>query len=60
MRVERERTLVEYRAGALGASEVEAFARLAEDGVADVEALVSPGLPEWAKRTGRIRFVEKG
>jgi hypothetical protein len=57
VRVERERALVEYAAGALGASEVEAFARLADDGVADVEALVSPGLPEWAKRTGRIRFV---
>ena len=57
VRVERERTLVEYPAGALGGSEVEAFARLADDGVADVEALVSPGLPEWAKRTGRIRFV---
>jgi hypothetical protein len=57
VRVEHERTLVECPAGALGASEVEAFARLAEDGVADVEALVSPGLPEWAKRTGRIRFV---
>jgi hypothetical protein len=60
MRLESERTVVEYEAGALGASEVEAFARLAEDGVADVEALVSPGLPAWARRTGRIRFVVSG
>jgi hypothetical protein len=57
VRVEGERTLLEYEAGAFEAAEAQAFARLAEDGVADVEALVSPGLPEWAKRVGRIRFV---
>ena len=57
MRLEFERTILEYPVGALGASELEAFARLAEDGVADVEALVSPGLPVWARRSGRIRFV---
>jgi hypothetical protein len=56
-RIERERSVLEYRGSELGAAEAEAFARLVDDGVADVEALVSPGLPAWAKRTGRIRFV---
>jgi hypothetical protein len=57
LRLESERATVEYTSGALGATEASAFARLAEDGVADVEALVSPGLPAWARRSGRIRFV---
>jgi len=57
MRLETERTVVEYPAGALGAPEASAFAGLADDGVADIEALVGPGLPQWARRAGRIRFV---
>jgi hypothetical protein len=57
VRLESERASVEYTAGALSASEAQDFARLADDGVADVEELVSPGLPEWARRLGRIRFV---
>ena len=57
VRVDGERSTLEYRASELVAEEAQAFARLADDGVADVEALVGPGLPEWARRTGRIRFV---
>ena len=57
VRLESERATVEYTAGALSTSEAQAFARLAEDGVADVEQLVAPGLPTWARRSGRVRFI---
>jgi hypothetical protein len=57
VRIEGERSILEYRASELDAAGAQAFARLADDGVADVEALVSPGLPEWARRRGPIRFV---
>ena len=56
-RIELAQASVEYPEGEFTVAEAEAFARLADDGVSDVEALVAPGLPEWAKRVGRIRFV---
>lgn len=56
-RIELERAALEYPEGEFTAAEAQAFARLADDGVGDVEALVAPGLPEWAKRVGKIRFV---
>ena len=57
VRIESEHSVLEYRASELDAGAAQAFARLADDGVADVEALVAPGLPAWARRTDRIRFV---
>ena len=57
VRIEGEQSVVEYRASELDSAAAQAFARLADDGVADVEALVSPGLPAWARRRGPIRFV---
>jgi hypothetical protein len=56
-RIESEHSVLEYRSSQLEAAPAQAFARLADDGVVDVEALVAPGLPEWARRAGRIRFV---
>ena len=52
-----ERAIVEYEAGDLLPVEAEAFARLADRGVADVESLVDSSLPDWARRRGRLRFV---
>jgi hypothetical protein len=57
MRVEREQAIVEYEAGDLLPAEAEAFAMLADRGVTDVESLVHSGLPAWARRRGRLRFV---
>ena len=54
---ETERVVLEYREGELDSGEAAAFLRLAEGGVADIEALVAPGLPDWARRRGPIRFV---
>ena len=60
MRRETERTLLEYHAPDLSLAEAEAFSALLDRGVADVEALVGPSLPPWARRTGRVRFVVSG
>jgi len=57
VRMELERAIVEYEAGDLSPGEVSAFAWLADRGVADVESLVASGLPDWARRSGRLRFV---
>ena len=57
VRRETERTVLEYHAEDLSAAEVEAFSTLIDRGVEDIEALVGPSLPPWAKRTDRIRFV---
>ena len=57
VRKEMARAVVEYQAGELSAAEAEAFAALADQGVEHVTALLSPGLPDWARRPGRIRFV---
>jgi len=57
VRMEMERAIVEYEAGDLSPGEAEAFARLADRGVADVASLVASGLPDWARRPGRLRFV---
>lgn len=57
VRLEADRAVLEYEKGDLDASEAEAFLEMADRGVADIEALVAPGLPDWARRRGRIRFV---
>jgi hypothetical protein len=57
VRQESDRAVLEYEEGDLGAGEADAFLKLADSGVADIEALVLPGLPDWARRAGRIRFV---
>jgi hypothetical protein len=57
VRLEAERAVLEYENGDLDSSEATTFLKLADRGVADVEALVAPGLPDWARRRGRIRFV---
>jgi hypothetical protein len=51
------RAVIEWEVGTLEATEVSAFAQLVDRGVADIEALVAPGLPQWAQRTRRIRVV---
>lgn len=56
-RRETERTLLEYHTPDLSSAEAEAFSALLDRGVEDVEALVVPSLPAWARRTGRVRFV---
>jgi hypothetical protein len=54
---ETDRAVLEYREGDLDTGEAAAFLKLADDGVADVEALVAPALPTWARRREPIRFV---
>ena len=54
---ETERTVLEYHPEDLSVAEAEAFSALLERGVLDVEALVGPNLPSWARRTTRLRFV---
>ena len=56
-RIESVHSVLEYRSSELDAAAAQGFARLADDGVVDVEALVAPGLPAWARRAGRVRFV---
>lgn len=51
------RSVLEFRAGALDDAEADAFSSLVDRGVADVEALVAPGLPASLRRQGPIRFV---
>ena len=55
--IERARVVVEFERGALTEAEANAFAELADKGVADVEALVASSLPAWAQRTRRVRFI---
>lgn len=57
VRKEMARAVVEYQAGELSAVEAEAFAELADRGVRDVSALLSAGLPEWARGPAKVRFV---
>lgn len=57
LKLETERAVLEYEDGDLSGAEADAFLKLADRGVADVEALVLPGLPEWAQHRGRVRFV---
>jgi len=56
-RHETDRAVVEYDAGVLSPVEADEFGRLVDQGIADIEALVAPGLPEWARRRGRLRYV---
>lgn len=60
MRLELERAIVEYDAAELSPAAAAEFARLADQGVADVASLVSPGLPGWARHPVRVRFVLSG
>jgi hypothetical protein len=57
LKLEADRAVLEYEDGDLSATEAGAFLKLADRGVADVEALVLPGLPESAQPRGRVRFV---
>jgi hypothetical protein len=57
LRLEIGRAVVVYDTDDLSSSEAGAFAALAARGVADIERLVAPGLPEWAHVPGRVRFV---
>ena len=57
VRKEMARAVVEYQAGELSTAEAEAFAQLADQGVKDVTSLLSPGLPEWARRPTKVHFV---
>jgi hypothetical protein len=57
VRLPGERAVLEYEYGDLDPSEAEAFLKLADRGVADIEALVAPGLPDSARRRDLIRFV---
>ena len=57
VRRETERTVLEYHPEDLSLTEAEVFSVLIDRGVADIEAVISPSLPAWAKRTGRLRFV---
>lgn len=57
VRLEAERAVLEFENGDLDASEAAAFLKLADRGVADIDSLVAPGLPDWARQQGRIRFV---
>lgn len=54
---ETDRAVIEWEAGSLEAGEASAFAELVAQGVVDVEALVSQGLPSWARDRRRIRVV---
>jgi hypothetical protein len=54
---ETDRVVLEYDEGALDDVEASAFLKLVEEGVVHVESLVSPGLPDWARRTRPVRFV---
>lgn len=56
-RHEVARAVIEWEVGILEATEATAFAQLVDRGVADIESLVAPGLPQWAQRTRRIRVV---
>lgn len=58
VRIETERAVVEFDAGAMGDAEMRDFAALAERGIADIEALVAPG-PEGHRRR-RVRYVVNG
>jgi len=57
VRYETERAVVEMEPGALGPAEAEAFARLVDRGIADIETLVGPGVQEPQRRRGRLRYV---
>jgi hypothetical protein len=54
---ETERAVVEFDPSEMSAAEAESFARLADQGIADIERLVGADLPPRARRTRRIRFV---
>jgi hypothetical protein len=56
-REETERAVVEFDDSEMSAAEARSFAQLADQGIADIESLVSADLPPWARRTRRIRFI---
>jgi hypothetical protein len=51
------RVVLESEAGALGRDEAAAFAELLDRGISEIEALVGPGLPAWARRSGPVRVI---
>jgi hypothetical protein len=57
IRYETERATIVFEAGTLSEEEMGSFARLVDRGIADIESVVSPGLPPNARRVGRLRYV---
>ncbi len=57
IRIETERAVVEFDAGAMGDAEMREFAALADRGIGDIEALVAPGLAPESRRRQRVRYV---
>jgi hypothetical protein len=51
------RVVLESEPGVLGREQAAAFAQLLDRGIADIEALVGPSLPSWARRSGPVRFI---
>jgi hypothetical protein len=56
-RLERTHVVVDYDAAELDHADAEAFADLADKGVADLEPLLAPGLESRAAFPARVRFV---
>jgi hypothetical protein len=54
---ETERAIVEFDPSEMSPSEAESFARLADQGIDDIERLVGADLPPRGRRTRRIRFI---
>ena len=51
------RTVLESEPGVLDPADARAFSDLLDRGVADIEALVGPSLPSWARRFEPVRFI---
>ena len=51
------RTVLESEPGVLDPAEAKAFSDLLDRGIADIEALVGPSLPSWARRSEPVRFI---
>jgi hypothetical protein len=51
------RTVLESEPGVLDPGEAKAFSELLDRGIADIEALVGPSLPSWARRSEPVRFI---
>jgi hypothetical protein len=56
-RYETERAIVEFDAGALTPAEMQGFARLLDQGIADLEAVLGSATSERRRSGGAIRYV---
>jgi hypothetical protein len=57
VQLQTERTVLEFEAGDLTPEEAQAFSRLLDQGVLDLESLIGQSLPAGPRRPGRIRYV---